>query len=141
MREKEGTKAGRIRAAAGWTLLAATGLMYAGIRVTGAGQAQDAGTVVTTVTGSVSPAGSSGAGEALPPIPVPDGWLSVNEADIHELTELTGIGETTAANLISEREENGSFFYPEDLLSVKGIGKKKLAEIREELNFSQPENE
>ena len=37
MREKEGTKAGRIRAAAGWTLLAATGLMYAGIRVTGAG--------------------------------------------------------------------------------------------------------
>ena len=65
----------------------------------------------------------------------------MNEADIHELTELTGIGETTAANLISEREENGSFFYPEDLLSVKGIGKKKLAEIREELNFSQPENE
>ena len=35
-----------------------------------------------------------------------------------------------------EREENGPFFYPEDLISVKGIGKAKLALFRDNLNMS-----
>ena len=33
------------------------------------------------------------------------------------------------------------FYYPEDLLAVKGIGPSKLAQIREELNFSLPAKE
>ena len=72
---------------------------------------------------------------------LPDGWLSVNDAETEDLIQLKGIGETIAANLISEREKNGSFYYPEDLLAVKGIGAAKLEQIRDELNFSPPEKE
>lgn len=75
------------------------------------------------------------------PVQVPDGWLSVNEADMDELVELKGIGETIASFIIGEREKNGMFYYPEDLLAVKGIGPSKLAQIREELNFSLPAKE
>ena len=75
------------------------------------------------------------------PIQSPDGWLDVNAATMDELTELKGIGETLAANLIDEREHNGWFYYPEDLLCVKGIGPAKLGQIRDELCFSVPEAE
>ena len=71
----------------------------------------------------------------------PDGWLNVNDAEAEDLIQLKGIGETIAANLISEREKNGSFYYPEDLLAVKGIGTAKLEQIRDELNFSPPDEE
>ena len=72
---------------------------------------------------------------------MPDGWLSVNDAEMEDLIQLKGIGETIAALIIDEREQNGYFHYPEDLLSVKGIGPVKLSQIREELNFSIPEEE
>ena len=55
-----------------------------------------------------------------------DGMIRVNEADAEELQELPGIGETYSMLIISEREENGPFYYPEDLLAVKGIGTKTL---------------
>ncbi len=72
---------------------------------------------------------------SLVPVQVPEGWLCVNDAEIEDLTELKGIGETIAANLVNERKENGMFFYPEDLLTVKGIGPVKLEQIRDKLNF------
>ena len=75
------------------------------------------------------------------PVQVPNGWLSVNEAGTDELVELKGIGETLASFIIEERERNGMFYYPEDLLAVKGIGPAKLGQIREELNFSFPVKE
>ena len=72
---------------------------------------------------------------------LPDGWLSVNDAETEDLILLKGIGETIAANIISEREKNGRFYYPEDLLAVKGSGTAKLDQIRDELDFSPPEEE
>lgn len=54
------------------------------------------------------------------------GVINPNTADAYELTELPGVGETIAGYIISEREKNGLFFYPEDLTQVKGIGIKKL---------------
>ena len=53
-----------------------------------------------------------------------------NTGDLYELTELPGVGETIAGMILDERETNGLFVYPEDLLAVKGIGPKKLEAIR-----------
>ena len=58
--------------------------------------------------------------------PVPRGEIPVNTADVEALTLLPGIGASTAAEIIREREANGPFHFPEDLMAVKGIGKKKL---------------
>ena len=66
---------------------------------------------------------------------MPSGTVSVNTADLYELTELPGIGETLSALIIRERDGNGPFYYPEDLLSVKGIGVKKLEQFRGMLNL------
>lgn len=46
------------------------------------------------------------------------------------LTALPGIGDSTAESVIREREENGTFQYPEDLSAVNGIGTKKAEQIR-----------
>jgi competence protein ComEA len=58
--------------------------------------------------------------------PVPSGEVNVNTADIDTLMLLPGVGEKTAAEIIKEREANGPFHFPADLLAVKGIGAKKL---------------
>lgn len=60
----------------------------------------------------------------------PEGTVSVNEGDAEELTRIPGIGETMAALILEERDRNGPFFYPEDLLTVRGIGPGKLEKIR-----------
>lgn len=52
-----------------------------------------------------------------------------NAGDSEELQELPGIGETLASLIIAERE-NGKFLFPEDIVSVKGIGAKKLEQFR-----------
>lgn len=46
------------------------------------------------------------------------------------LTEIPGVGYTTAESMIRERGENGIFHYPEDLSAVSGIGEKRLEQIR-----------
>ncbi len=57
---------------------------------------------------------------------MPSGEINVNTADLDGLMLLPGVGEKTAAEIIKEREANGPFHFPEDLLAVKGIGTKKL---------------
>ena len=69
------------------------------------------------------------------------GTVSLNKADSEELTVLPGIGETLSVMIISERFENGDFFYPEDLEAVKGIGPKTLDIIRTMINLEQKESE
>ena len=71
----------------------------------------------------------------IPETVLPHGTVNVNEADIPELCELYGIGETLAELTIEERETNGPFFYPEDLTAVKGIGIKKLSQFKDLLGF------
>lgn len=46
---------------------------------------------------------------------------------------LSGVGEATAAAIIREREANGPFAVPEDLMRVSGIGEKKFAKVRDQI--------
>ena len=62
-------------------------------------------------------------------ISMPDGEINVNTADKETLMLLPGVGEMTAMEILREREAHGPFRYPEDLLSVRGIGEKKLADM------------
>ncbi len=60
--------------------------------------------------------------------------INVNTATKAELIEVKGIGEGTAAAIITYREKNGEFVSLEDLVNVKGIGEKKVAKWLEQLS-------
>lgn len=65
----------------------------------------------------------------------PRGAVSVNTAGVDELCLLRGVGAETAQRIIDERERNGRFAYPEDLLAVKGIGSKTLKKLYDQLSL------
>ena len=50
--------------------------------------------------------------------------VNINQADVKTLTSLEGIGKDRAQRIVEYREKNGPFQKPEDLMKVKGIGKK-----------------
>jgi competence protein ComEA len=58
--------------------------------------------------------------------------IDLNSADAKALTEIKGLGEKKAEAIVEYREKNGKFKSVEDLLNVKGIGKKLLEVIKEE---------
>ncbi len=64
-----------------------------------------------------------------------------NTGNAEELSVLPGIGPSTAEAILQEREGNGPFQYPEDLISVKGIGEKKMEQIRPMLTVISGESE
>ncbi|NLI20719.1 MAG: helix-hairpin-helix domain-containing protein [Clostridiales bacterium] len=57
----------------------------------------------------------------------PDGPVDVNRDDAQALCALPGVGPVIAAAIVADREANGPFDFPEDLLAVPGIGPKTLA--------------
>ena len=50
--------------------------------------------------------------------------ININKADAKTLTTLKGVGKDRAGKIIEYREKNGPFEKIEDLMKVKGIGKK-----------------
>ena len=58
-----------------------------------------------------------------------DVLINLNTAGIEELDELPGVGESTARAIVEDREANGPFNTPEDLMRVSGIGEKKYAKL------------
>ena len=50
--------------------------------------------------------------------------ININQADAKSLTTLKGIGKDRAQKIIDYREANGPFQKIEDIMKVKGIGKK-----------------
>lgn len=55
--------------------------------------------------------------------------INVNTADAQTLQSLPGIGPAYALRIIEYRQENGSFTSYEQLLDIKGIGKKRLEKL------------
>jgi len=59
--------------------------------------------------------------------------IDINQATANELEVLPGIGPVLAQRIIEERNRVGKFSSKEDLIKVKGIGKKKLAKIKDQI--------
>jgi len=55
----------------------------------------------------------------------------LNEADASRLMEIKGIGESMAGKILDYRKTHGPFNDIDELLSVNGIGEKKLQTIKE----------
>lgn len=56
--------------------------------------------------------------------------VNVNTADTDTLSQLPGISEKVAENIVIYREENGDFQSLDEVLNVKGIGQRVYAKIR-----------
>ena len=50
--------------------------------------------------------------------------ININTASVEQLIQLDRVGAKYAARIIEYRETNGPFKTPEDVMKVKGIGKK-----------------
>jgi competence protein ComEA len=59
--------------------------------------------------------------------------IDINSADAKALTAIKGLGEKKAEAIVEYRDKNGKFKSADDLLKVKGIGKKLLETIKEEV--------
>lgn len=58
------------------------------------------------------------------------GLVNINTAGAEELQTLPGVGQATAEAIVRERERNGPFASPEDIMRVSGIGEKKFARLQ-----------
>jgi len=58
---------------------------------------------------------------------------NINTASVEELSELKGIGASTAAKIVEYRKSH-KFEKTDDLMKVKGIGQKKFDSIKKELS-------
>jgi competence ComEA-like helix-hairpin-helix protein len=70
----------------------------------------------------------------MAPVVKPTGKVNINTADEAMLTSLKGIGPTKAKEIIDYRQKNGPFKSVDDLVKVKGIGEKTVAQLRDLLS-------
>ncbi|SFU72814.1 ComEA family DNA-binding protein [Halomonas korlensis] len=61
--------------------------------------------------------------------------IDINTANAELLTELPGIGEVKASSIVENREANGPYGGPDDLLRVDGIGEATVDGLREQIEF------
>lgn len=64
--------------------------------------------------------------------------VNLNTATSEELQQVPGIGPVTAEKIIRMRRAYGRFKRVDDLLSIKGIGRKRLEKMRKYLTVSGP---
>ncbi len=89
---------------------------------------------------------SEPAASAVPPARPPklsgtqtktDGRLDLNRATADDLQRLPGVGPTLAGQIVRTRERQGRFQAAEDLLTVPGMGPRKLAGIRDLVTITE----
>jgi competence protein ComEA len=86
-------------------------------------QGAPSGTSVASPGAAGSPGGSAAKSPGV--------RVNINTADAVALDSLPGVGPSTAAKIIAERDQNGPFASPDDLARVTGIGPKKLEALRD----------
>src|ERR1700738_3834007 len=59
--------------------------------------------------------------------------ININTASSEELQQVPGIGPVTADKILQMRKSYGAFKSVDDLLSIRGIGKKRLEKMRKYL--------
>ncbi len=74
-----------------------------------------------SVGGATGPSAGAAASAAI---------VDINTADAAALDTLPGVGPSTAAKIVADREANGPFASPDDLGRVPGIGPKKLEQLK-----------
>ena len=75
---------------------------------------------------------SANATKKPPPKPI-----NINTANSDELQQVPGIGPATAEKILQMRKSYGAFKSVDDLLSIRGIGKKRLEKMRKYLTVSK----
>ena len=63
--------------------------------------------------------------------------ININRANSEELQQVPGIGPATAEKILQMRKSYGAFKSIDDLLSIRGIGKKRLEKMRKYLTISK----
>ena len=61
--------------------------------------------------------------------------ININTATQSQLQSITGIGPSTAKNIIKYRQDNGQFSSIEEIMEVSGIGEAKFASIEDEITI------
>jgi competence protein ComEA len=64
--------------------------------------------------------------------------VNINAATSEELQQVPGIGPATAEKILQMRKSYGLFKSVDDLLSIRGIGKKRLDKMRKYLTVGKP---
>lgn len=62
--------------------------------------------------------------------------ININTAKQEELTQITGIGDSTAKKIIEYRTQNGKFKSIEDIKNIPGIGDSKFNAMKEEITVN-----
>ena len=65
------------------------------------------------------------------------GKIDLNTATAEQLTELSGIGQKRAEDIVIYREENEAFHRIEDIMNVSGIGEKTFEEIKDKITVGE----
>ena len=63
--------------------------------------------------------------------------ININTANSEELQQVPGVGPVTAEKILQMRKSYGAFKSVDDLLSIRGIGKKRLEKMRKYLTVSK----
>ena len=63
--------------------------------------------------------------------------IKINTANSDELQQVPGIGPVTAEKILQMRKSYGAFKSVDDLLAIKGLGKKRLEKMRKYLTVSK----
>jgi comEA protein len=63
--------------------------------------------------------------------------ININTATSDELQQVPGIGPVTADKILQMRKSYGAFKSVDDLLAIRGIGKKRLEKMRKYLTVSK----
>jgi competence protein ComEA len=117
---------------------ASAGLPAASVVLLGAASGPPAGNAPSPPPAD-PPAAATGDAGAEPAAGVlPDGRIILNVASEDELTKLPGIGPSRARAIVALRQRLAKFRAVEDLLRVKGIGRKTLRRIKPNVVLDRP---